>query len=84
MPLSSNAIKIMLRRRGKTAGVADMHAHRWRHNYTHEWKFAVRDTGDMMMVLGWASDDVPRRYGASVAAERAQVVHARLRIGERV
>jgi integrase len=84
VPLSSNGIKIMLRRRGGLAGVSDVHAHRWRHNFAHEWKLAGGDTGDLMLVLGWASDDMPRRYGASAAAERAQQTHARLRIGERV
>lgn len=83
-PLSSNGIKIMLRRRGELAGVPNVHAHRWRHNFAHEWKLAGGDTGDLMLVLGWASDDMPRRYGASAAAERAQQVHARLRIGERI
>jgi integrase len=84
VPLSSNGIKIMLRRRGLRAGVADVHAHRWRHNFAHEWKLAGGDTGDLMLVLGWSSDDMPRRYGASAAAERAQLTHARLRIGERI
>jgi site-specific recombinase XerD len=84
MPLAANGIKIMLRRRGELAGVANVHAHRWRHNFAHEWKLAGGDTGDLMLVLGWASDEMPRRYGASAAAERAQQVHARLRIGDRV
>ncbi|MFI1994901.1 tyrosine-type recombinase/integrase [Actinoplanes sp. NPDC020271] len=84
IPLSSNGIKIMLRRRGELAGVPNVHAHRWRHNFAHEWKLAGGDTGDLMLVLGWASDDMPRRYGASAAAERAQQVHARLRIGDRI
>jgi site-specific recombinase XerD len=83
-PLSSNGIKIMLRRRGELAKVPNVHAHRWRHNFAHEWKLAGGDTGDLMLVLGWASDDMPRRYGASAAAERAQHVHARLRIGDRI
>jgi integrase/recombinase XerC len=84
IPLAANGIKIMVRRRGELAGVTNVHAHRWRHNFAHEWKLAGGDTGDLMMVLGWSSDDMPRRYGASAAAERAQQVHARLRIGERV
>lgn len=83
-PLEANGIKIMLRRRGLRAGVPDVHAHRWRHNFAHEWKLAGGDTGDLMLVLGWSSDDMPRRYGASAAAQRAQLTHARLQIGERV
>jgi integrase/recombinase XerC len=83
-PLSANGIKLMLRRRGEQAGLARIHAHRWRHTYAHEWKLAGGDSGDLMLVLGWTSEDMPRHYGASAAAERAQVVQARLRIGDDV
>jgi integrase/recombinase XerC len=83
-PLHANGIKLMLKRRGIRAGVPKVHAHRWRHNYAHEWKLAGGDTGDLMLVLGWTSEDMPRHYGASAAAERAQHVQARLGIGERV
>ena len=83
-PLTPNGIKIRLKRLGAAAGVAHVHAHRWRHNYAHQWKLAGGDTGDLMLVLGWTSDDMPRHYGASAAAERAQLTQARLAIGERV
>jgi integrase/recombinase XerC len=82
--LAPNGIKIMLRRLGEAAGVDRVHAHRWRHSFAHEWKLAGGDTGDLMLLMGWASDDMPRHYGASAAAERAQQTHARLAIGERV
>jgi integrase/recombinase XerC len=83
-PLTPNGIKIRLKRLGHAAGVPDVHAHRWRHSFAHEWKRAAGDTGDLMLVLGWACDDMPRHYGASAAAERAQETHARLAIGERL
>lgn len=83
-PLAANGIKLMLKRRGLRAGVEGVHAHRWRHSYAHEWKLAGGDTGDLMLVLGWTSEDMPRHYGASAAAERAQQVQARMGIGERV
>jgi len=82
--LSPNGIKLMLRRRGRRAGVADIHAHRWRHTFAHEWKRAGGDTGDLMVVLGWSSDEMPRRYGASAASERAAEAHQRMGIGDRV
>lgn len=82
--LQPNGIKIRLKRRGKAAGVADVHAHRWRHNYAHEWKLAGGDTGDLMLLLGWTSEDMPRHYGASAASERAQETQTRVGIGERV
>jgi len=82
--LASNGIKLMLRRRGSAAGLTGIHAHRWRHNFAHEWKRAGGDTGDLMLLLGWTSEDMPRRYGASAAAERAQETQLRLGIGENV
>ena len=39
-----------------------MPAHRW-HNSAHECRLADGDTGDLMMVLGWASDDMPAATG---------------------
>jgi integrase len=56
-PLAPNGIKIRLKRLGVIAGVADVHAHRWRHNFAHEWKRAGGNTGDLMLLLGWASED---------------------------
>jgi len=82
--LSPNGIKLMLRRRGAASGVECAHAHRWRHNFAHEWKRAGGDTGDLMLLLGWTSDDMPRHYGASAAADRAQETQSRLRVGENV
>jgi len=83
-PLAPNGIKIRLKRLGAAAGVEGVHAHRWRHTFAHEWKRAGGDTGDLMLLLGWSSEDMPRHYGASAAAERAQEAHQRLGIGERV
>jgi integrase/recombinase XerC len=45
---------------------------------------AAQKLVDLMLLLGWTSEEMPRRYGASAAAQRAQHVHARLGIGERV
>jgi site-specific recombinase XerD len=83
-PLSANGIKIRLRVRGERAGVARVHAHRWRHNFAHEWKRAGGETGDLMLILGWESEEMARHYGESAAAERAQENQARLGIGENV
>jgi integrase/recombinase XerC len=82
--LSPDGIKHMLKRRGLAAGVANTHAHRWRHNFAHEWHRAGGNTGDLMVLLGWASEDMPRRYGASAAAERAQELQVQMGIGENV
>ncbi len=81
-PLLANGIKIRLRKLGARAGLQGVHAHRWRHAYAHEWKRAGGDTGDLMLVMGWSSDAMPRHYGASAAAERAQEVQRRMGIGD--
>jgi site-specific recombinase XerD len=83
-PLGPNGIKIMVKRRGMAAGLSGVHAHRWRHNFAHEWKLAGGDTGDLMLLMGWSSDDMARHYGASAAAERAQAAQVRMGIGEDV
>ena len=83
-PLTPNGIKIRLKRLGQAAGVPDVHAHRWRHSFAHEWKRAGGDTGDLMLLLGWTSEDMPRHYGASAAAERAMETQQRIGIGERI
>ena len=82
--LRPNGIKIGLKRIGEKAGLKGVYAHRWRHSFAHEWKLAGGDTGDLMVLLGWSSEEMPRRYGASAAAERAQQTQTRLGIGERV
>jgi integrase/recombinase XerC len=82
--LAPSGVKIMLKRRGMAVGLHGVHAHRWRHNFAHEWKRAGGDTGDLMLLLGWTSEDMPRHYGASAAAERAQETQLRMRIGEQV
>ncbi|MCU7730715.1 site-specific integrase [Actinoplanes sp. KI2] len=82
--LTPNGIKLMLKRHGKRAGLGHVYAHRWRHNFAHEWKRAGGNTGDLMLLLGWSSDAMPRRYGRSAAAERAQEIQTQLGIGEKV
>ncbi|WP_190816584.1 tyrosine-type recombinase/integrase [Saccharopolyspora pogona] len=82
--LNANGIKIRLKRLGQKAGLDHLHAHRWRHTYAHQWKLAGGDTGDLMLLLGWSSDAMPRHYGASAAADRAQQTQARMGIGDNV
>jgi integrase/recombinase XerC len=82
VPLGGNGVKLMLQRRGDRAGVANLHAHRWRHTFAHQWKLAGGDTGDLMLLMGWASEEMAHHYGASAAAARAREIQNRLGIGE--
>ena len=45
-----------------------MHAHRWRRTFAREWKLNGGNDGDLMLLMGWTSGEMPRRYGQSAAA----------------
>lgn len=83
-PLTRDGIDDMLRARARLAGVRDVHAHRFRHTLSHQWLASGGLEGDLMQNNGWSSREMLSRYGASVAAERAQDAHRRLRRDERL
>jgi site-specific recombinase XerD len=76
--LSSSGITQLLRRRARTAGVADVHPHRFRHDTAHRAQVAGISESDLMEVFGWRSPEMVRRYGASARAERARANFRRL------
>jgi site-specific recombinase XerD len=70
-PLSVDGIKRALRRRGLQAHVAHVHAHRFRHNFAHEWKLRHGSDEGLMAIGGWASSKMAQHYGQSARALRA-------------
>ncbi|TCO64405.1 tyrosine-type recombinase/integrase [Actinocrispum wychmicini] len=78
-PLCVDGIKHMLNRRGRQAKVSDsLHAHRFRHDFTHRWKQAGGSEHGLMIIAGWSSTKMPRHYGKQAEVQRALDEHERL------
>jgi integrase len=80
--LSTSGLAQMLERRCRTAGIAPINPHRFRHTFAHKAKALDMSDGDLMAIAGWQSPQMLHRYGASAAAERARAAHRRIFEGE--
>lgn len=76
-PLTASGIAQVLNRRGELAGIGRVHPHQFRHTFAHEWLAAGGSESDLMLLAGWTSPEMVRRYGRAAATDRAIAAHRR-------
>lgn len=82
--LSPDGAREIIRARGLAAGIPDLHPHRFRHTWAHDFLMAGGQERDLKRLAGWSSDAMLERYGASAADARARSAAQRMRRGDRV
>ena len=83
-PLSASGLYQMLERRCVEAGIDRIHPHQLRHTAAHVWADSEGSEADAMVLFGWSSPEMPRRYGASAKVERAQRAARRISPADRI
>lgn len=81
-----DGVRERLKVRAAMAGLdpAKIHPHRFRHTNAHDFLLAGGQERDLKRLMGWRSDEMLSRYGASAADHRAREAARRLKRGDRV
>ncbi|MEO3800552.1 tyrosine-type recombinase/integrase [Nonomuraea sp. B1E8] len=82
--LSTWGIDNILRVLAERAGLDDIHAHRFRHTFAHDWLANGGQERDLMRLAGWRTDTTLGVYGTSAATERAHNAARKLKRGDRL
>ena len=81
--MTGGAVAEMLARRCRAVGLEPINPHRARHTATHNLLSAGATDSEVERLMGWATPDMVRRYGAALASERAIATAHELKIGDR-
>lgn len=78
--MTDNGIGQVVRKRGREAGIPDLHPHALRHTWAHHARVSGLDDDSMLQLGGWKSRQMLTRYGASAASERARAARGRAQL----
>lgn len=81
-PMGPWGIGQVLEKRAQEAKIPPIHPHMFRHTFSHKWRVAGGQNDDLKRLMGWSSDSMLYRYGASAADSRAHEAHKRMNIGD--
>lgn len=82
--ISPDGVRDRITLRGDQAGIPQLHPHRFRHTWAHDFLMSGGQERDLKRLAGWSSDVMLERYGASAADARAKAAAQRMNRGDRV